>query len=149
MIAKLYFNQSDKRYINKTIKEISGLNNLTVEMLDDTTIINPSLKMTFVPEIYDANYLYLQDLQRYYYINDITMSRGYVILHCHVDVLMSFKNQIYEQKCLIKRNERLWNLYQNDDQFKLYQAPSVRVVEFDEGFDMTVNEFVMGVVGDV
>ena len=151
MLGKLYFNKSDKRVVDKTITQVS--NNMDIQFIDDSSVVDPVLKMKVTSGILNCNYLWLEDLHRYYYINDWTLSKGYVIAKCHVDVLMTYKTEIREIKCIVRRNEYYdrCNSYQNDDQKKLNAYPCTRVLRFPDnmGFDSTTTEFVMGVVGDV
>lgn len=149
MLGKLYFNKSDKRVVDKTITQVGG--NMDIQFIDDSSVVDPILKMKVTSGILNCNYLWLEDLHRYYYINDWTLSKGYVIAKCHVDVLMTYKTEIREIKCIVRRQERYdrCNFYQNDDKWKLNSYPCTRVLEFDSGFDMSNNNFVMGVVGDV
>ena len=151
MLGKLYFNKSDKRVVDKTITQVS--NNIDIQFIDDSSVVDPVLKMKVTSGILNCNYLWLEDLHRYYYVNDWTLSNGYVIAKCHVDVLMTYKTEIREIKCVVRRNEYYdrCNLYQNDDQRKISAYPCTRTLKFPDnmGFDSTVTEFVMGVVGDV
>lgn len=53
-----------------------------------------------------ANYAYIEDFRRYYYITNITSIHNSVWqLTMRVDVLMSYKNDIYSLKALVVRNE--------------------------------------------
>lgn len=150
MEATLYFNKSDNRYVHKDIEEIRTFD---VRMLDDSSITDPVLKLSLPTGYMNANYLWLKDLHRYYYIKNITLSQGYAILTCHVDVLMTYAQEISNQTCIVRRNEAYdrCNSYQNDDEKKLNAYPCTRVLRFPDnmGFDSTTTEFVMGVVGDV
>lgn len=148
MEATLYFNKSDNRYV---IKDIEAIRTINVEMIEDTSIVDPVLKLSLPSGYLEANYLWLKDLHRYYYINNVTLSKGYAYVSCHVDVLMTYAAEIREIKCIVRRQEHYdrCNFYQNDDRWKLNAYPCTRVLEFESGFDMTNNNFVMGVVGDV
>lgn len=149
MKAKLYFNNSDKRVVDKNLTQVKG--DFYVEILDDSSVTNPVLKLQTSRGVLNANYLWLEDFHRYYYINDWTVSHGYIIINCHVDVLMTYAGEIRLQSCIVRRNEAYdrCNSYQNDNEKKLNAYPCTRTLEFPKGFDTTINEFVMGVVGDV
>lgn len=149
MKARLYFNKSDKREVSKTLTQVGG--DFYVEIIDDSSVTNPVLKLQTSRGVLNANYLWLEDFHRYYFINDWTVSKGYIIINCHVDVLMTYKTEIREIKCVVRRNEQndRCNAYQNDDKRKLNAYPCTRILEFENGFDMSINQFVMGVVGDV
>lgn len=149
MKARLYFNKSDKRVLNKTITQVGG--DFYVEIIDDSSVMNPVLKLQTSSGVLNANYIWLEDFHRYYFINDWTVSHGYITINCHVDVLMTYKTEIKEIRCVVRRQEnyKKCNAYQNDDKRKLNSYPCTRVLEFENGFDMTINQFIMGVVGDV
>lgn len=54
----------------------------------------------------DCNYAYIEKFNRYYYItNIISLNSKLYRLKLKCDVLMSFKNIIKEQTCLVSRNE--------------------------------------------
>lgn len=149
MKARLYFNKSDKREVSKTLTQVGG--DFYVEILDNSSVTNPVLKLQTSSGVLNANYIWLEDFHRYYYINDWTVSQGYILINCHVDVLMTYKTEIREIQCVVRRNElndRCY-AYQNDDKRKLSSYTCIRTLEFDSGFDMDINQFVMGVVGDV
>ena len=52
------------------------------------------------------NYIYVVELNTYYYVKhiDIVNKELYTIF-CHIDVLMTFRDEIYNFKAFIKRNE--------------------------------------------
>lgn len=102
MTAILYNNTSDNKKLNKNINTIS-----TVDLILylDTNILNPTFKIKNFNN--NGNYIYVPDLGRYYFIDNYTLSNQCVYLHCSVDVLMSYKNEILNHEYLIKRNEFL------------------------------------------
>ena len=56
--------------------------------------------------VLSANYVYIPDFNRYYFINDITSVRQNLWrLSLHVDVLMSYKKEINNIKAFVSRNE--------------------------------------------
>lgn len=144
MNATLYNNQSE---LNKVGKNLVTLVSSSVILKDETSIIDPVLILTGqMPMI--CNYLYLQETQRYYFVNNITSVRNNVWeLSCHVDVLESFQNGIKNQTAIISRQEKLWNLYLNDGQFKQYQNPIVFQKAFPNGFDDYPSCYVLAVAG--
>ena len=62
---------------------------------------------TFINDyVLSANYVYIPDFNRYYFINDITSVRQNLWrLSLHVDVLMSYKKEINNTYAFISRNE--------------------------------------------
>lgn len=148
MNATLYWNKSDKRYLNKELEKVKDID---VQFLEDSSIVDPRLKLSTGSNGIQANYIFVPDLARYYYINNYTVSKGYIILECHVDVLMSYRSEILQNKVILKRNED-WenncNLYLDDPEFHLMQYLTVQTIEFSGGFDASKQEFLLTVVGN-
>ena len=113
MDATLYFNRSDKRYMNKELEAITydGSDHIDVEFKEDTSITNPTFILRTQSKVLTANYIFVPDLSRYYYINDYTVSHQRIYINCHVDVLMSFKKEIKQQNVIVNRNTNLFNMY--------------------------------------
>ena len=56
--------------------------------------------------LYGCNYLYCDTFQRWYYINNISVSAGQTMtLHCTVDVLKSFATEIKALRATVVRSE--------------------------------------------
>lgn len=89
MKVTFYNNISNDNVINKTLNELKTIN---FKFKNDSNILNPTLLL----KNYDGgNYCYIDELERYYYIDTIDLVEGnlYKIV-CSVDVLMSYKDQI-------------------------------------------------------
>lgn len=144
MTIKLYHNDSDKRTVNKTLTNEGSLAGATI--IDDTTILNPRLKVRDNGIIMvQYNYCYIADFKRYYYITNITVSNGYIIIDCKVDVLMSYANEIKALTCVIKRQQNLCNYYLDDEQYKAYEYSRIQTKEFPNGF--TTNSLLLTIAG--
>ena len=92
-----YNNKSDKRYLSKTLEPITlagHSNPVNISILDNCSVVNPTFKMVDKDIYLTANYCYVDTLRRYYYIDDIELSNGFAYLHCTVDVLMTYKEEI-------------------------------------------------------
>ena len=143
MQGKFYNNNSDARYINKSID--LKYDNIPIEVLTPASVVRPVLKVSSGLIGQNVNYVYVVDLERYYYIRNWTMENGYVTLECEVDVLMSFKDDIKKQNAIVSRNEKLFNLYLEDNKIKVQNRTSVRTVVFPSGFNG--HQIILGVVG--
>lgn len=130
----IYSNSSDRKVVNKSITLITTL---TGTLRDKCSIIDPVITVEGLTaaQAASANYIYIADFGRYYYINDITFNGNLFILSCHVDVLMSFKSQFTELEGVISRQENSYNLYLQDGLFKTYQKPHISVKQFPSGFN--------------
>lgn len=149
MNAYLYYNKSDKRYLNKTLQSITyegGSDHIDVEFKEDTSITDPTFILRTQSKVLEGNYIYVPNLNRYYYINDYVVSHQRIYINCHVDVLMSFKDEIKNENVIVSRQENNYNLYQVDPKMIIYNTPVYRVLTFPSGFSNT-GHFVLCVAG--
>lgn len=148
-----YNNKSDKRYLNKTLETITladHANPVTISILDNCSVAKPTFKMVDKDIYLTANYCYVDTLRRYYFIDDIELSNGFAYLHCTVDVLMTYKEQLKQRRVVVKRQENNYNLYQVDDKITLLNYECVKTISFptDKGFDASKQEFVLCTIGN-
>ena len=149
----LYNNFSETNQVNKNIFKVIELEG---SLLESTSIINPIIKIFFNPEgmegyvvddnkiyitfnglkitwdsfIYDyvlaANYAYIPEFNRYYFINDIiSIRRNIWQLVMNVDVLMSYKDELLKLDAFVVRNEFDFNKYVKDDMVSYYYDKEV------------------------
>jgi hypothetical protein len=148
-----YNNKTDKRYVDKNLALLSlegHSNPVNIKILDNMNLAHPTFKMSDKDLYMTANYCYVDDLHRYYFIDNITLSNGYAFLECTVDVLMSYKTALRKQNCIIKRQEHNYDMYQNDGEIPVKQYPAKRCIgHFESPFNMERVNFVMGVVGAI
>ena len=144
-----YVNESDYRKITKTLKQIGNVQDVLFK--DNTDMMNPVL-MLRSQERFDntANYCYLSQTGKYYYINDCEYDNGVYLLHLHIDVLMTYQKAILAQPAILKRNANLKNAYLQDDKFNVYEYTNVRTIGYPEnmGFSKNKQEFILAVVGN-
>ena len=146
-----YNNVTDERYLIKKITQISvaeHANPVEIKMIENTSIVKPTFKMRDVDVYMTANYCYVDDLHRYYYIDNITVSKGFAYLECTEDVLMSYAHEIPNLDVIVARNELNYNLYQSDDEMMINNYTSFQRIEFADGFDKNIQNFVMCVIGN-
>lgn len=90
------------------------------------------------PVKYDYNYMYIEEFNRYYYIDDIVSVRTNVwTIKASVDVLMSFKTDILKSSAIIDKieNEIAANLYLDDGSFVMDTRKYNEIKEFPNGFN--------------
>lgn len=154
MKCYLYWNKSDSKYLNKNIVQV-GNSYIEIELIKPTSIIHPTLIMSAPSRINEANYIYIEELARYYYIDDYTMEHNRIVVNCSVDVLMSHKKGIMVNEYIIERTnkEGLMNFYLHDPKLKELGYPYIEehplTLRKGQGFKMNVNEFLLGVAGAV
>lgn len=114
MQINFYQCKSDKRVINKTLDLQFTLPNCG--LIEPSSAINPEFTITKTPGLYQYNYVYIPYFSRYYYITDmIDLDGNAMKIKCHVDVLMSFKDQILECDINSRRTENSYDMYLPDN----------------------------------
>lgn len=160
MRATLLYNASESNCINKDVTIIQD--NLTIELIEPSSIVNPTLILSDGSRIKEANYINLPDLGRNYYINDYIFEYERIIVHCRVDVLMSFQREIYDLKNVILERtsvagqnggDSLANLWLPDNEMDIVAFPFIETHPLDamEGkvFQDEVATFILGITGGV
>lgn len=105
MQITLYNVTSDKRRINKPLDNVIGVYS-NVKLKENTSVANPVFLVNGLSNN-QFNYLYCPYLNRYYFKTDVIYCKGQLWeIHCHTDVLMSFKDDILEHDAYILRQEK-------------------------------------------
>lgn len=123
MILKIYTNNSADNKLGKSLTLLTELNGTLTEQ---TSILNLQVRLVDIStsNINKMNYVYIDTVDRYYFITDIIVeNNGVVVIKCKCDVLESFKSEIREQTVITKRQELYNNRYLFDDDFKIYSNP--------------------------
>lgn len=143
-VIKLQRNNSEPIRVDKDINDILTL---TGTLREGTSIIDPVIKIECdIADVASCNYMTIDAFARKYFVKDIISLRNNLVeFHCHVDVLMTYRDGIRRNSGIVKRQENLWNLYLNDGSLKIYQNPHVITKEFPSGFN--TQEFVFAVSG--
>lgn len=116
----LYQNTSPPNYVDKSITSIGEYSGV---LRDESSIINPVVRLE-IESAPTANYAYIAEFNRYYYITNISSFRNKLWdVAMHVDVLMTYKSQIRSQEAVVARQARRYNLYLDDGWFMAYQNP--------------------------
>lgn len=134
MNITLYNMTSAKNVINKTMAVITSLQG---SLRNECSRTNPIVRIEAdISSLNTANYLYIQEFSRYYYIEDITSIRnGICDIQARVDVLESFKDSILNEPVIIRRQRDNWNLYINDGSFISYENDLMYNVNFPTAID--------------
>ena len=73
---------------------------------DNLDVLNPVFELDFDASILSKNYMYVQDLGRYYFITSIEIINHVIIVRGHVDVLKTYNSQIRSGKCTATRSNK-------------------------------------------
>ena len=106
----------DTRKINKTVNQVTELLPCAVTE-DSNSILNPRLLLKWNESYIGANYAYIPEFQRYYFIDDISLNTGgNCVVSLSVDVLYTYAAQIMQLKVTAARSSNKYNRYLNDNQ---------------------------------
>ena len=106
-----------------------------------------------------ANYAYIPAFGRYYYVTNMIAVEGtwesqteinpnqLWEVHMHVDVLMSYSDEIKKQIAIVARQETQYNLMLDDGIFMVYQNPKIQTKTFSVAGPFETQEFVLVVAG--
>lgn len=122
---KTYYNTSEPKTINKNLVV---RNTYTGEFVDAVDVTHPTIRIEGNAITNDCNYLYIEDLDRYYFITAITSERSNItILNCKLDVLYTFKTSLLSCYGLVDRaeNEDTHNRYVYDNNFVRESANAI------------------------
>lgn len=116
MHITLYSCTDPHNQINKTNKtSIVSYNNAVIK--DNCSIYDPVIILPYSANIFNANYMYIQEFGRYYFINGMETEHERIFIKAHVDVLETFKTEILNLYVYLSRSSNLYNQYLNDRGF--------------------------------
>ena len=135
MNITLYNNKSDKRNLIKNITEIKTV---AATAKGDISVISPVLILNYT-DMSNINYCYITEMNRYYYIKNVTYLTGKRIqLFLEVDVLMSYADEIKALKVNVLRYSGIRPTYISDGRIPLYSNTKQYVITFpDNIFNLT------------
>ncbi len=148
MTVTFYKNNADNRKVNKTseLTTITTLNN--VHFYRDENKGGPSLELAYDADIFDyANYCYIPELGHYYYMSEPVMSQQRITYTLTTDLLMSFKSDILNLKCIIARQSEKYNVYLRDNRYPVTNKQAVVTLPFPTGFNKSDTQIIMVVNG--
>ena len=135
MDISFYQNLSDKRVINKSLNIEYKLTGCQLE--EPTSATDPAFIVDMTEGLYQYNYCYVPYFSRYYYITDmIALDGERMMIKCHVDPLMSFKNQILNCTVNSRRNEGSYDMYLPDD-----RPVESRTIKYSKKFAHSFEDF--------
>lgn len=109
-----------------------------VVLKDDTNLMSPIFILKTSEVVYNSNYVYCSFTHRYYYINNIdALKGGRIAIHCSIDVLYTYKDEILNSSAWIERSDTTtdtsddYDMLHNDYPFR--QDYETRGIDFAEG----------------
>ena len=113
MNVTFYKISDDPRVINK---DLGAGTTASCEVYGDCTRATPTILVQYSSELSTCNYMYIDEFERYYFVQNVTLQAGNRCLVTGVvDPLMSFSNEILNADYLISRSSTKTNLSYIDD----------------------------------
>lgn len=142
----LYTCVSEPVVVDKFIAEVATLEGY---LRNETSVTSPSIRIEGEFPA-DANYAYIPDFNRYYYIEDIEHYRNEIwFLSLVCDVLMSFKQGIRNSQVIVNETATTpagGNKYLSNDAFVSTVKTKTDILNFPSGFD-SAPEFILITAG--
>ena len=132
----LYKNSAESNRVDKTnyLEEAGKIYGI---FRDSFSITEPAFELEY-NQVPNFNYVYITQLNRYYYVNDITsVANNLWLINLNIDVLMTYKTEILELDCFVDRNEFTFNNYIIDDK-----------VVIETGYDIELNDITLPAMYD-
>ena len=141
----LYNNTSDSNVLSKTITQVATLQ---CALKDATELMNPVLIIAGDTIETNVNYVYIPDLERYYFVrNKRQVTANRLELDLHVDVLMSFPDVIANsQGYVLNSASKPWE-YIDSPNWVRDLRQRTDTVEFANGFNESPEYILMTVGG--
>lgn len=145
MQVNLYSTSSEN---NRVDKQLTNIATLSGTLREQCSIITPTITIQGdISQLSKANYCYIPEFSRYYYINNIIiLNNSLCRIECSVDVLMTYKSQIRSLSGVIERQENEYNLYLEDGAFKTQARDNILTKGFPTGFSND-GSFILAVAG--
>ena len=139
--------------LNKSIEQIATID---VILKSAQNIMAPEIMLQTKTLPIEANYCYISDFGRYYYINAQRLDNGNVSkIELMVDVLMSFKDMILKSTVVAERTTNKYNRYLPDivptlakfnNIYKLFTPPVIGNPFYSDGTTANTNSMLLTVL---
>ena len=118
MLIDLLYTTDDPRVVSKSTTNVSTGVDMTPKGNFD--LCTPLVVLAYNTAYLGANYAYIPELARYYYINDMMLSPGsQIVLQLAVDVLKTWDAQIRACEGVVVRSESIGSNYLPDDKYPI------------------------------
>lgn len=106
MKITLYQNVSERNQMDKALTKVKDIDG---KFKQSTNIMSPVLVLSYAT-LPDFNYIYIEELARYYFVDSITsINEGLWQINCSEDVLETYKTGIKKLNAYVLRNEHRYN----------------------------------------
>lgn len=132
---------------NRVVKTLTDEKQLSGELRNQTSVLNPSIRIESADNISTYNYAYISEFGRYYYITDITSVRTNCwIISLRCDVLMSYSDQIKAITGVVVRQESNPNKLLVDRLERLQSNKEINILYYPDAFSKNL-QFILVTAG--
>lgn len=118
MLIDLLYTTDDPRVVSKSTTNVSTGVDMTPKGNFD--LCTPLVVLAYNTAYLGANFAYIPELARYYYISDMVLSPGsQIVLQLAVDVLKTWDAQIRACEGVVVRSESIGSNYLPDDKYPI------------------------------
>ena len=111
----IYNFNGDYTNVDKS-NELTQIMDLDGTLREQCSVLNPSILVESTNLPTSANYMYIREFNRYYFITDIiSVYNNRIRINGRVDVLYSYRDDILNQYMFIERNQNIYNEKIKDD----------------------------------
>lgn len=131
---------------SNSTKQPTGGTAVNVRLKENVSLINP----VFILDTTDASINYVSWNNRYYFVTDIVYIRATTIeIHCHVDVLATYKAQIGASSQFVTRSASAYDPSIVDNFYPTIAKTNTGKISFTQMHSQVVNTgcYVLGVLG--
>lgn len=133
MRITIYKCNAELNRLNKT-PYLSNQMTLEGNVRESIDHMNVSITLTYSGGLNGYNYIYIEDFNRYYFVNEHTIIRtGVHKFDLSTDVLMSHKSDILNCGGIVSRNEHLYNTFLIDDQLRFLGYKEINTYPLPKG----------------
>lgn len=143
-----HYNNEPMNKITKNIGNNTKQFTCTGVLRDESSVVDPVILIEHTNPV-SANYAYIAEFRRYYYIRNWEAVRsGLWRCTMHTDVLKTFSEGILGSPCVVSKSSNRFNLYLNDNDYKIKQNDLISTQVFPNGFDIGDIRFVLTLLGN-
>ena len=130
-VKLLSFTKRENSTKQPTASQLSGAASFSCTLLENTSLMTPTFKLSSATNPISYNYAYVADFGgRYYFITDITSDNNFWYVSCKCDTLASFKTEITAGSHYVLRSASSYDEYISDP---VYPTKVVESGEFATG----------------
>lgn len=113
-VKLLSFTKRENSTKQPTASQISAGASFSCTLLESTSLMSPTFKLSIASNPISYNYAYVSDFNRYYFVTDITSDNNFWYVSCKCDTLASFKSEITAGSHYVLRSASSYDEYISD-----------------------------------